>query len=303
MENVIEVRNLKKQFKNHLAVNQVSFEVARGEIFGMVGPNGAGKTTTMNLLMGLLKPDEGSIAVLGLNPVQEGKSLRRRLGIQLQQAELPEHLRVGEALDLFASFYATNVDPERLMSDWGLTSKKRTYFGHLSGGERQRLFIALALINDPEIVCLDEITTGLDPMARRQTWDLVRAIRKRGKTVLMVTHFMEEAERLCDRVAIFNQGKLIALDHPQDLVARHPSHHVIRFNRTDGLDLKSIETIPEAHQVECLDDEIVITGEGSILLRVAANLAEQNIDPAGFRCERATLEDVFLHLTHSDSQQ
>lgn len=301
MASVIEVRNLKKGFKNHLAVNQVNFQVGKGEIFGIVGPNGAGKTTTMNMIMGLLEPDAGDIRVLGMVPAKDGKALRKRLGIQLQQAELPEHLRVREALDLFASFYDKSLDPEKLLTDWGLAKKKKTYFKHLSGGERQRLFISLALINDPEIVCLDEITTGLDPMARRQTWDLVRAIRDRGKTVMMVTHFMEEAERLCDRVAIFNQGRIIALDQPQALIAKHPSHQVIRFEALEELDMKPIESLPEVQRIECQNGEITITGKGALLLRVAAALAQQNLDPAGFRCERATLEDVFLHLTKSNT--
>ena len=297
MQSVIEVSNLGKRFKNHLAVNDVNFEVGKGEIFGIVGPNGAGKTTTMNMLMGLLAPDTGHIEVLGLSPARDGKALRRKLGIQLQQAELPEHIRVGEAMDLFASFYDAGTDPERLISEWGLRQKRHTYFGHLSGGERQRLFIALALVNNPEIVCLDEITTGLDPTARRQTWDLVRAIRESGKTVIMVTHFMEEAERLCDRVAIFNQGTIIALDHPQALIANHPSHHTIRFRDAEGLDLAPIEALPEVHHIESRNGDVTITGEGALLLRVAAALAKQNIDPTGFRSERATLEDVFLHLT------
>lgn len=300
MEWVIQADQLEKSYGHHKVVDNISFSVRQGEIFGIAGPNGAGKTTTLNLMTGLLKPDKGTLSILGLNPQSQGSVLRRRLGIQLQQAELPENMRVQEALDLFSSLYERPANAAKLLDEWGLTSKAKREFRKLSGGERQRLFIALALINDPEIVFLDELTTGLDPKARRQTWDLVRQIRDRGKTVVQVTHFMDEAEQLCDRVGIIHQGKLVALDSPRALIQSQPNSHAIRFQHSANLNLEAFSAIAEVNQVVREGDEVVIYGQGSLLLRVAAELAKQNIDPEGFRSEHANLEDVFLHLTQSD---
>ncbi|MCB0016754.1 MAG: ABC transporter ATP-binding protein, partial [Anaerolineales bacterium] len=218
MEHVIKVTNIRKSYGAFTAVEDVSLMVKKGEIFGIVGPNGAGKTTTMNMIMGLRRPDSGQVEVLGLDPQQAGAELRQRIGVQLQEADLPEKAKVWEIMDTFASFYKRTVPWEPLLAEWGLSSKQNAYFGSLSGGQKQRVFIALALINDPELVFLDELTTGLDPQARRQTWELVRAVRDRGKTVVQVTHFMDEAEALCDRVAIINGGRVIALDTPKELI-------------------------------------------------------------------------------------
>lgn len=302
MEHVIYADQLCKKFGSYVAVDQVSFQVAKGEIFGIAGPNGAGKTTTMKMLMGLLAPDQGHVSILGKDPRQNGPALREKLGIQLQHAELPERMRVAEALNLFASFYPSPVDPRKLMDDWGLKDKAKDYFSKLSGGEKQRLFIALALINDPEIVFLDELTTGLDPAARRQTWELVRAIKNRGKTVIQVTHFMEEAEQLCDRVAIFNRGKLVALDSPQALIASQPNNHKIRFKTKIQLNLKPFHDIPEVSHITIEGNDTVIQGRGSLLLKVSAELSRQGLDPEGFRSQRACLEDVFLQLTSNNEE-
>jgi ABC-2 type transport system ATP-binding protein len=217
--NVIEVSNLRKQYGDHLAVADVSFAVAEGEIFGIVGPNGAGKTTTVECVEGMRTPDSGTVRVLNLDPRRDRPRLRRLVGIQLQESQLPERLKVWEALDLYSSFYPRPADWRRLMADVGLAGKRNTPFGKLSGGQKQRLSIALALVGNPRIAVLDELTTGLDPQARRDTWNLIRSVRDRGVTVVLVTHFMDEAERLCDRLAVIDAGRVAALDTPAALIA------------------------------------------------------------------------------------
>src|SRR5271170_543142 len=222
MRSVIQVSGVRKTYGPTVAVDEVSFEVHDGEIFGLIGPNGAGKTTTMECIEGLRTPDRGVISVLGLNPFHDVYKLQERIGVQLQQAQLQKRIKVWEAVDLWASLYRRNaIDGERLLEQLGLIDKRNAWFMTLSGGQKQRLFIALALINDPELVFLDELTTGLDPQARRAIWDLVRGIRERGKTVFLTTHLMEEAERLCDRVAIMEHGRIIDIDTPANLVLRH----------------------------------------------------------------------------------
>jgi ABC-2 type transport system ATP-binding protein len=219
---VIQVSGVRKTYGRTVAVDDVSFEVNEGEIFGLIGPNGAGKTTTMECTEGLRTPDRGTISVLGLDPFRQVYQLQARIGVQLQQAQLQKRIKVWEAVDLWASLYHKKpTDAERLLENLGLTDKRDAWFMNLSGGQKQRLFIALALINDPEVVFLDELTTGLDPQSRRAIWDLVRNIRKRGKTVFLTTHLMEEAERLCDRVAIIEHGRIIDIDSPDKLVDRH----------------------------------------------------------------------------------
>jgi len=216
---VIEVRNLAKRYGDQVAVRDVSFTVDAGEIFGIVGPNGAGKTTTVASISGMRIPDSGAIRVLGLDPRRDRAELRRRLGIQLQESQLPDRLKVWEALDLYSSFYAQPADWRRLMAELGRTETRNTVFGKLSGGQKQRLSVALALVGNPGIAILDELTTGLDPQARRDTWELIRAVRDRGVTVVLVTHSLEEAERLCDRIAVIDAGRIVALDTPAALVA------------------------------------------------------------------------------------
>ncbi len=218
MDTIVQVEGLRKVYGATVAVEDVSFEVREGEIFGMVGPNGAGKTTTIECLEGLRKPDQGMVRVLGMDPQRDGQILRERTGIQLQQSNLPERMRVWEALDLYASFYPKAADWKVLLAQLGLEEKRNAPFAKLSGGQKQRLFIALALLPDPQLVFLDELTTGLDPQARHAIWDLVRDVRAKGKTVLLTTHFMEEAERLCDRVAILDHGRIVALDTPAALI-------------------------------------------------------------------------------------
>jgi ABC-2 type transport system ATP-binding protein len=216
---VIDVSQLSKRYGERYAVHDVSFAVEAGEIFGIVGPNGSGKTTTVESIEGLRTPDSGEIRVLGLHPTKDRAELRARMGIQLQESQLPDRLKVWEALDLYASFYRDPVDWRRLLDEVGLAEKRDTVFAKLSGGQKQRLSIALALIGRPEIAVLDELTTGLDPQARRDTWQLIRTIRDRGVTVMLVTHFMDEAERLCDRLAVMRAGRVVAIDTPAALIA------------------------------------------------------------------------------------
>src|ERR1017187_3204855 len=235
MRPVIQVSAVRKTYGATVAVSDVSFEVNAGEIFGLIGPNGAGKTTTMECVEGVRRPDCGAISILGLDPFRDVYRLQNRIGVQLQQAQLQKRIKVWEAVDLWASLYQKNsIDGERLLEQLGLIEKRNAWFMTLSGGQKQRLFIALALINNPEVVFLDELTTGLDPQARRAIWDLVRGIRERGKTVFLTTHLMEEAERLCDRVAIIEHGRIIDVDTPERLVNRHCPERTVTLATGDA---------------------------------------------------------------------
>src|SRR4051794_15364839 len=259
---VVTVANIRKTYGRAVAVDDVSFEVREGEIFGLIGPNGAGKTTTMECVEGLRRPDAGRITVLGLDPVRDVYALQDRVGVQLQEAQLQKRITVWEAIDLWASLYRRPVDGNRLLAQLGLEEKRRSWFMTLSGGQKQRLFIALALVNDPEVVFLDELTTGLDPQARRAIWDLVRGIRERGKTVFMTTHLMEEAERLCDRVAIIEYGKIVDIDSPEGLVRRHcPQRRVVLTTGDAGAEARFRE-IPGVEAVARQESRYTIRGTG-----------------------------------------
>ena len=297
MTNVITVKNLRKSYGSTVAVDDISFDVAQGEIFAILGPNGAGKTTTVETIIGLRRPDRGSLSVLGIDPQQDAQALRQHIGVQLQQAAVPQRLKVWEILDLFASFYTSTVPRDRLIEQWGLTEKRNAYFGKLSGGQQQRLFIALALLNDPDIVFFDELTTGLDPQARRATWELVQGVRAQGKTVVLVTHAMDEAELLADRVAIIDHGRIIALDTPQALIQRVRPDNQVRFTTTNGFDPAQLNQVDGVNAVERNGAQVTVRGTGPLLSRVAQALAEHHIEPADLRQERATLEDVFLATT------
>jgi ABC-2 type transport system ATP-binding protein len=299
MPPVIQVSGVRKTYGSMVAVDEVSFDVNDGEIFGLIGPNGAGKTTTMECVEGLRTPDRGAISVLGLNPFHDVYKLQNRIGVQLQQAQLQKRIKVWEAVDLWASLYQKKtIDGERLLEQLGLIDKRNAWFMTLSGGQKQRLFIALALINDPEVVFLDELTTGLDPQSRRAIWDLVRGIRERGKTVFLTTHLMEEAERLCDRVAIIEHGRIIDIDKPQNLVNRHcPERTVVLA--TDNLNAaQHFRTIPGVEEVVCSDSQFTIRGRGDDLVtEVIHCLSENQIRVTDFRTVLPNLEDVFLKLT------
>jgi ABC-2 type transport system ATP-binding protein len=294
---IIQIQHLRKTYGTTVAVDDISFDVQPGEIFGIVGPNGAGKTTTVECLVGLRRPTSGQINLLGLDPTRQERDLRQRIGVQLQQAALPEDIKVWEALDLFASFYQHPTDWKPLLDTWGLAEKRNARFSNLSGGQKQRLFIALALVNDPEIVFLDEITTGLDPQARHNTWELVEKLREHGKTVVLVTHFMDEAERLCDRVAVIDHGHLIALDTPQKLIEGVNAETRVSFSASGTHDYAWLQGLSGVSQVARHNGTVVVHGSGAVLARVATALGERGIVPADLRSEQASLEDVFLALT------
>lgn len=296
MDIVITVQNLRKVYGAKVAVDDISFEVAEGEIFGLIGPNGAGKTTTVECLQGLRRPDGGNLRVLGLDPQLESRALRQRIGSQLQESALPHRVKVWEVLDLFASFTAGSSDWQTLMKQWGLADKGKSAFSSLSGGQRQRLFVALALVTNPEVVFLDEMTTGLDPAARRVAWDLIGAIRNQGTTVVLVTHFMDEAEQLCDRVAVVDQGHVVALDTPQGLINTYGSDNRIIFS-TDYPDLSWLEQLPNVRRITRRGTRVEIEGSGPILMPVARALDEHGISPSDLRLEQPNLEDIFLKLT------
>jgi ABC-2 type transport system ATP-binding protein len=297
---VVKVKRLRKTYGKTVAVEDISFEVYEGEIFGMVGPNGAGKTTTIECIEGLRQPDEGDIEVLGLDPKKDETALRERIGVQLQTSALQDRIKVWEALDLYASFYPKSTDWEVLIERLGLADKRNNYFDKLSGGQKQRVFVALALVNDPEVVFLDELTTGLDPRARHSIWDLVRDIQKSGKTVILTTHFMEEAERLCDRVAIVDHGCIVALDSPEDLIQSLGAENRIIFNVENanehpGEKLKGTAGVTK---VEMIGDRVVVYGTGNELAGKVVNaLTSKGIRFNNLRTEQPNLEDVFLTLT------
>ncbi|MCP2332465.1 ABC transporter ATP-binding protein [Actinoalloteichus caeruleus] len=294
---IIEVDNLVKRYGDHVAVNGVSFTVDQGEIFGILGPNGAGKTTTVECVEGLRTPDGGSVRVHGIDPHGGTGELPHLLGAQLQTSELPDKLRVGEAMELYASFYRHPADWRTLIDTLNLTDKIDTQFRRLSGGQKQRLSVALALVGNPRVAVLDELTTGLDPVARRDTWDLVETIRDQGVTILMVTHFMEEAERLCDRLAIIDGGRVVAIDTPAGLVARVDDRKRVRFRPSAPVDRAVLAAIPGVTAVERAGGQLVVTGTGNLLLALTSTLARQRIVAEDLRVEQTSLDDAYVALT------
>jgi ABC-2 type transport system ATP-binding protein len=296
---VVRVSGFRKTYGRVVAVDEISFDVRDGEIFGLIGPNGAGKTTTMECVEGLRTPDRGAITVLGLDPVRDVYKLQDRIGVQLQQAQLQKRIKVWEAVHLWASLYRRRpADGDRLLEQLGLADKRNAWFMTLSGGQKQRLFIVLALINDPELVFLDELTTGLDPQARRAIWDLVRGIRERGKTVFLTTHLMEEAERLCDRVAVIEHGRLIDIDTPEGLVRRHCPERTVVLTTEDAMAEERFRAIPRVEAVERHESRYTIRGSGDdFITAVIRCLSEARVTVTDFRTVHPTLEDVFLRLT------
>lgn len=296
MDTVISVENLHKRYRDAVAVQDISFQVRRGEVFGILGPNGAGKTTTVECLQGLRTADRGRLAVLGLDPGRDAGRLRRRTGSQLQSSALPERLRVGEAIRLFGRLRDQPVDVDATLAAWDLTRLRRRAFGTLSGGQRQRVFLAIALLGDPELVFLDELTTGLDPTARRATWQLVAEVRDRGATVVLVTHFMEEAETLCDRVAVVDRGRMAACDTPAALAAQQGGPVRLTFT-ANGHDPRHLLGLPGVDSVRVDGPRVTVGGRGSAAIPVAAALAARGVCPDDFRTHYPSLEDVFLALT------
>jgi ABC-2 type transport system ATP-binding protein len=296
---VLRVDGLVKRYGDAEVVRGVSFEVRPGELFGLLGTNGAGKTTTVEILQGLRRASGGSVEVLGLDPAVAGDRLRRRIGSQLQDAALPARMRAGEALRLFASLHPDPRPLDELAEEWNLSPLLRRPFAALSGGERQRLFVALALVGRPEVVFLDELTQNLDPSARRQTWDVVRRVRERGTTVVLVTHDVEEAERLCDRVVVMHRGRVVADGTPAAIVEALGGAATVRFTDAD-LDVRPLRSLPGVTTVQRHGAEVAIRGSGPVLAHVGAHLVAAGRPALDLRIDRPTLEDRFVALTQED---
>jgi len=294
---VIEVSELRKAYGGRTVVDDVSFAIEEGEVFGILGPNGAGKTTTVECIEGLRVPDSGRIRVAGLDPVADHAEVTHVLGVQLQESALQAKLTVREALELYSSFYTRPLDWRPLAERLGLTAKLTTRFGKLSGGQKQRLFIALALIGSPRVVVLDELTTGLDPRARRETWSLIEDVRDSGVAVLLVTHFMEEAQRLCNRIALINKGKISALDTPAGLIGKSSTSTVISFTPSRPIDQETLAALPGLATIERQDARITLRGTEETVNAVISLLAQAQILTHQFRVTDATLDDAFLDLT------
>lgn len=299
-DTAIEFDSIRKQFGNFVAVDDISLHVKQGEIFGIIGPNGAGKTTIVNMITGMLAPNSGSVRTLGLDPIRQHRQLRHTLGVQFQEAELPDLIRVDEALQLYSAFYDNPRPWRELAEEWGLVNKLSSQFDKLSGGQKQRLFICLALLNRPHLVVLDELTTGLDPQARRACWDLIRQIRAQGTTVLLVTHFMEEAETLCDRIAVIDRGVILAEGTPHELTRGTEDQLAVSFTTPVGVDLLGLS---EFGKVEPSGDKTLVTGQGFLMANVAGSLAQQGVAPDDLCTVSNSLEDVFLRMIDHDDEE
>jgi ABC-2 type transport system ATP-binding protein len=296
---IIEVSHLAKSYGSVRAVSDVSFTVERGEIFGVLGPNGAGKSTTVECIAGLRQRDAGRIRVLDVDPGVDRPAVQAQVGIQLQHSELPDQLRVGEALDLYASFYPDPADPRELLDVLGLAGKARSAWKTLSGGQKQRVSIALALVGNPVVAILDELTTGLDPAARRETWDLVETVRDRGVTIVLVTHFMQEAEHLCDRLAVIDGGRVVALDTPAGLVARVDAGQHMRFRPSAPVEDRLLEGLADVRTISRVGDQLVLTGTADLVASVTSLLARLGVVAHELRVEQASLDDAFVAMTRA----
>lgn len=294
---VVEVEHLRKVYGQTAAVEDVSLTVAEGEIFGVLGPNGAGKTTTVECVTGLRRPDGGTLRVFGLDPGRQAAQLHQVVGAQLQFSAQPDKLRVGEVLDLYRSFYRRPADLTDLVEGLGLAGKLHTYYRSLSGGQRQRLSIALALIGSPRLAVLDEMTSGLDPQARRDTWDLIESVRDRGVTILLVTHFMEEAERLCDRLALFDRGQVVATGTPAGLAGMVKGGKLVRFTPSGSFDDRLLLDLPPVRSLEHHGPRVVVTGSGDLVNAVILTLAAAGVTAHDVELGTSSLEDAFVELT------
>ena len=297
---MIEVTDLRKVYGSRTVVDGVSFSVEPGEIFGILGPNGAGKTTAVECVGGLRQRDGGRITVAGMDPADEGAAFREVLGIQLQESRLPDKMTVAEALDLYASFYPEPHDPSALLERLGLVGQRKTYFAKLSGGQKQRLSVALALIGNPRVAILDELTTGLDPVARREVWELLEDLRGTGVTLLLVSHFMEEAERLCDRVIVIDHGRVVAADTPEALAAAVQADQRMSFLASAPFDLAVLQALPDVHAVTTAGDRIVVTGTDNVATAVIITLHERGVSVSRLRVDQPSLDDAFVALTSND---
>jgi ABC-2 type transport system ATP-binding protein len=293
----VQIEHLRKTYGPLVAVDDVSFSVSEGEIFGILGPNGAGKTTTVECAIGLRQADAGRIGLLGLDPRTDTGRIHEVVGVQLQASAMPARLRVGEILDLYRSFYRDPADVGELIEALGLAGKRDASYKSLSGGQRQRLSVALALIGRPKIAVLDEMTTGLDPGARRDAWELIAGIRDRGVTILLVTHFMEEAERLCDRVALIDGGRVVALDTPAGLAARASGGKTVRFLPSAPFDDRLLTDLPEVNRVDRTGRHVLVTGTGELVNAVILTLAAAGVTARDVQLDSSNLEDAFVRLT------
>ena len=293
----VEIAHLRKTYGPLVAVDDLSLSVAEGEIFGILGPNGAGKTTAVECAIGLRSPDSGTVRLLGLDPQADRHEVHQIVGVQLQAGALPAKLKVGEILDMYRSFYRQPADLGELIEVLGLGAKRGDYYRSLSGGQRQRLSVALALIGQPRIAVLDEMTTGLDPQARRDAWELIAGVRDRGVTIILVTHFMEEAERLCDRVALIDHGRLAALDTPVGLAARARGGKSVRFLPSAPFDEGLLRDLPEVRRVEREGQHVVVTGTGELVNTVVLTLAAAGVTARDIQIDSSNLEDAFVKLT------
>jgi ABC-2 type transport system ATP-binding protein len=293
----VEVTHLRKSYGSLLAVDDVSFSVAQGEIFGLLGPNGAGKTTTAECVIGLREPDAGTIRLLGLDPQADRKQVHEIVGVQLQESAFQAKLRVGEILDMYRAFYRSPADTGELAEALGLAEKRHDYYRSLSGGQRQRLSVALALIGRPKIAVLDEMSAGLDPQGRRDAWQLIEQVRDRGATILLVTHFMEEAERLCDRIALIDGGRIIALDSPAGIVSRARGGKTVRFVPSGPFDERVLTGLAGVTKVEHDGRHVVVTGTGELVNAVVLALHDAGVEARDVRLDEASLEDAFVRLT------
>ena len=300
-EPVIKVEHLVKRYGDFAAVNDVSFAIKEREIFGIIGPNGAGKTTAVECISGVRVPDTGSISVCGYSPSKDRDKIRQCVGVQLQESQLPPRLRVGEAVRLFASFYANPVDPNELLESLGIKSVEKLAFKKLSGGQKQRLSIALALVGNPKIAILDELTTGLDPEARRETWAIIEHIRDRGATVILVTHYMDEAERLCDRLALINHGRLAVLDTPEAIAAMAGGNRV-RFVPSKPVDDRILFATPGVNQIERKERYVTVTGTGDLAVSVINSLAKLGVQVSEIEARSGNLDDAFVKLTKDEDE-
>jgi len=298
---VIEVTGLRKAYGPRVVVDDVSFSVEQGEIFGVLGPNGAGKTTMVECIGGLRQRDAGSVRVAGMDPAEESVAFRTALGIQLQESRLPDKMRVEEALHLYASFYPEPHDPANLLERLGLVDQRNTYFAKLSGGQKQRLSVALALVGNPRVAILDELTTGLDPVARREVWELLEDLRGTGVTLLLVSHFMEEAERLCDRVIVIDRGRIIAADTPEGLAGSVQADQRMSFIPSGPFDLALLQALPDVHAVSSTADRVTVTGTDNVTSAVIIALHERGLSAGRLRVDQPSLDDAFVALTSDDA--
>ncbi|EDL63863.1 ABC transporter ATP-binding protein [Bacillus sp. SG-1] len=301
MENVITVENLSKNFGSIQAVKNISFSVRKGEIFGIIGPNGAGKTTTLEMLEGISKPTQGKIDVLGLNPSQQLRELNKRIGVQFQATSIQKKMKVKEAIDLFASFYSESTKKDYLIELLSLDEKLNVHFEDLSGGWKQRVTLALATLHSPEILFLDEPSMGLDPHARREMWSMIRMLRDEGCTIVVTTHYMEEAEKLCDRVAMIYSGELKALDTPAELL-NNPAGHYIAFE-SDQMDAEFLEKLPEVIRVEKEEKLVKVFSENQqeTAYHIFTYCHDNEIPLSGFRFEKGSLDDLFVHYLEKEA--